>query len=73
MDYIKQGQTGWASPIVLIPQKEETLRNCVNYRKLNAGKIEDSYPIPCMDTCLDLMGALTIFSTLYVGCRYLQA
>lgn len=37
---------------------------CVNYSKVNAGTIRDSYTIPCMEDCIYSHGKATIFSTL---------
>ncbi len=48
------------------------LRFCVDYRKLNAITISDTYPIPCMDECIDSLGSAKIFSTLDCNSGYWQ-
>lgn len=61
----KPAQPKWGSPIVFQPEKDVTLRFSMDYRKLNAVAVRDSYPIPCMDRCKDRLRDATIVSTLY--------
>lgn len=32
---IEHGQSEWSSPVVLVPKSDETLRPCIDYRKVN--------------------------------------
>jgi Reverse transcriptase (RNA-dependent DNA polymerase) len=61
----------WDSPVVLITKKDGSIRFCVEYRKLNALTVKDSYPLR-MDECLDSLGDATIFSTLDCNSGYWQ-
>lgn len=36
----------WASPIVLVRNKDGSLRFCVNYHKVNAVTFKDAFPLP---------------------------
>jgi hypothetical protein len=54
----------WASPIVLVPKPDGTLRFCVDYRRLNMITVPDSYPLPRMDECIDSLGDAVVFTTL---------
>ena len=64
---IEPASTKWASPVVLIPKKDGSLRFCVDYRLLNAKTAADSYPLPRMDDCIDPLGDAAVFTTL--GCN----
>ncbi|CAM5160547.1 unnamed protein product, partial [Natator depressus] len=49
----------WASPVVLIPKKDASIRLCVDYWRLNAITKFDAYPMPRPDELLDkLQGGL---------------
>ncbi|XP_018651543.1 LOW QUALITY PROTEIN: KRAB-A domain-containing protein [Schistosoma mansoni] len=62
----------WASPIVLVKKKDSSLRLCIDYRRLNAIKKRDSFPLPRIDTTLDAMRGACWFSTLDLASGYWQ-
>ncbi|CAM5098099.1 unnamed protein product [Eretmochelys imbricata] len=47
----------WASPVVLLPKKDGSIRFCVDYRKFSAITVSDAYPIPRTDETLDKLRA----------------
>ena len=71
-DVIERAKTEWATPVVLVPKSDGSLRFCMDYRRLKALTVRDSYPLPRMDECLDSLGDVTIFTTLHCNTGYWQ-
>ena len=69
---IEPSKSPWASPVVMIPKKDGKLRFCIDYRRLNAVTVKDSYPIPRMDECIDSLGNAKVFTTLDFNSGYWQ-
>lgn len=69
---IEPASREWASPVILAPNKDGTLRFCVDFRRLNEKTNPDSYPLPRMDDCLDSIGDAQIFTTLDCNSGYWQ-
>ena len=67
---IEPANSECAIPVVLITNPDGSVRFCVDYRKLNAVTVKDSYTLPRMDECLDSLGDATIFSTLNCNSGY---
>lgn len=70
LEVIELAQTECASPIVLAPKKDCTLRFFVEYKTRSAVTLPDSYSIPSIDHCIDLLGDVKIYSTLDASRRY---
>lgn len=71
-EVIEPSPSEWASPVVFARKKDGTMRFCVDYRRLNAMTVPESYPIPRMDECLDSLGEAEIFSSLDCNWGYWQ-
>lgn len=46
-------QAKWEAQIVIVPQKNETNQFYVDYLWFNAISIQDSYPVNCVDKCIN--------------------
>lgn len=62
----------WASPVVIGRKKDGGVRWCVDYRRLNSITVKDTYSLPKINECLDVLGETTVFSTLDLQGGYWQ-
>lgn len=53
-----------AFPILLVQKKGGTPRLCVDYRRLNAMSVRDSYPFPSIDAVMYSLGPAKVFTIL---------
>jgi len=51
-DFISSSSASYASSILFVEKKDDSLRFCVDYRKLNALTKRDRYPLPLIDETL---------------------
>ena len=62
----------YASPVVLVKQKDCTWRLCVDYRKLNGMTIKDRFPIPLIEDLMDELGGSKVYSKIDLRAGYHQ-
>ena len=55
--------SAWASPVVLVRKKDNSVRWCIDYRKLNDCTAKDAFPLPRIDMCIDCLPEAKPFST----------
>ena len=67
---IRDAKSEWASPVVVIPKPDRSMRFCVDCRRLNELTVRDSYPLPRMEDCLDSLGEEAFFTTLDWNSEY---
>ena len=69
---IRDSNSPWASPILLIRKKDNSVRPVVDYRALNKLCQVDAFPIPKVDDCLDSLSGAKLFSTVDMTSGYFQ-
>lgn len=72
MGIIRTSSSPWASPVVIVPKPDGSIRFCVDYRKLNSITEMDAYPMPRMDRMLDKIGKAKYITTLDLTKGYWQ-
>ena len=69
---IEPSNSPWTSPIVLCKKKDNTVRFCVDYRKLNHVTRKDPYPLPRIDESLDSLGGAHFLCRMDLASGYWQ-
>ena len=76
-NWLKQGiirlsKSPCASQVVIVRKKTGEIRLCVDFRKLNAISIRDSFPLPRVEEALQAVQAAVWFSSFDLAQGYLQ-
>lgn len=69
---IKESDSPWSSPIVLVNKKENSIRFCIDFRKLNEITTKDIHSIPRIESTLDALSGSKYYSTIDLKSGYLQ-
>ncbi|KAI8510586.1 hypothetical protein Bbelb_115020 [Branchiostoma belcheri] len=72
MGVIEPSKSEWASPVVLVPKKDGSIRFCVDFRKVNAVSRFDAYPMPRIDEMLDRLGKAKYITKIDLSRGYWQ-
>ena len=76
-NWLKQGiirpsKSPYASQVVIVRKKTGEIRLCIDFRKLNAISIHDSFPLPRVEEALQAVQAAIWFSSFDLAQGYLQ-
>lgn len=62
MGIVRESFSNVASRVVVVKKKDQTLRVCVDYRKLNSMVLQDLFPVPLIEDVLDKLQAAKFFT-----------
>ena len=69
---IRPSMSPWASPVVIVPKPDGTIRFCVDYRKVKKVTMMDAYPIPSMERMIEKVASAKYISTIDLTKGYWQ-
>jgi dUTPase len=69
---IRESSSPWASNVVLVRKKDNTLRFCIDFRRLNNRTVRNAHPLPRIEETLDALKGAVWFSSLDLCCGYWQ-
>lgn len=72
-EIIRESESPFASPIVLVSKKNGQIRLCVDYRKLNMCTIKDAYALPNIEETFSALSCAKWFSVMDLKSGYYQA
>ena len=69
---IRESQSSWNSPLVIVPKPDGKIRMCVDFRKLNEITNRPVFSIPDSTSLFDQLGGCHYFSTIDLSQGYYQ-
>uniref|UniRef100_A0A3Q3K843 Gypsy retrotransposon integrase-like protein 1 n=1 Tax=Monopterus albus TaxID=43700 RepID=A0A3Q3K843_MONAL len=69
---IRESESPFASPIVVVRKKDGSVRLCVDFRKLNLQTIKDAYALPKLEETFSALAGSKWFSVLDLKSGYYQ-
>ena len=69
---VEESSSPWASPIVMVPKADGTLRLCTDFRKVNSVTVPDPFPLPRIEDLLDRVGKAKYLTKLDMTRGYWQ-
>jgi len=69
---VRESESPWSSPVVIIDKKDGSKRFCIDYRWVNNITETDAYPLPRIDDLLEQFRGAEWFSSIDLASGYWQ-
>ena len=69
---IRESDSPYSAPVVMVKKPNGTLRTCIDYRGLNELTRKDSYPMQRIDDLMNALNGARLFSSLDMASGYYQ-
>ena len=69
--FIRPSDSPYGAPILFVPQKDGSLRFCIDYYWLNKKTVKNRYPLPLPEELFDWLGSAKVFSKIDLQSRVL--
>ncbi|WJZ83991.1 hypothetical protein VitviT2T_003625 [Vitis vinifera] len=70
--FIRPSTSPWGAPVLFVKKKDDTLRLCIDYRKLNRVTVKNKYPLPRIDDLFDQLKGAKYFNKIDLRTGYHQ-
>ena len=68
--FIRPSTSPWRAPLLFVKKKDDTLRLCIGYRKLNRVTMKNKYSLPMIDDLFDQLKGVKYFSKIDLRTGY---
>lgn len=67
-----EAPTKWCAPCIVVPKKNQSIRVCIDFTRLNQAVLREYHPLPTTEETLSSLGNAKIFSQLDANSGYWQ-
>ena len=70
--FVRPSVLPWGAPVLFVKKKDDTLRMCIDYRKINKVIMKNKYPLPRIKDLFDQLKGAGVFSKIDLRSGYFQ-
>jgi hypothetical protein len=72
LDVVEPSKSSWSNPVLMVIKKDNSIRFCLDSRKLNSVTIRDSYPLPHIQSILQTLNGAKFISSIDLSKAFWQ-